>query len=190
MSTNFGNNEGVIFGQLGLTSTLNGITLTQTLFDSITGQTTSISYSPPALNYILGAAMTQTITNPSYTGITSGILSLTTAASRAVEITLLAGATSSDGGFIVGIPQATISTNQFTLRVLRGPSTILGTMPFSVVSGLSPALATFRVPTTSFRWFDFSPPTGAATYILEAQVDIGLSFLIQINTTQMFVRQI
>ncbi len=187
MSTEFRNDNDVNFGQLGLTSSLTGITLTQTIYNSVTGQTTSTMYVPTALNYVLGSAMSGTLRGASYQTYTNGILSLTTQSTRIVEISLVpvgGGAYIDWGG--ININPAPIAE----FRLLRGPSTFIADVIFqNQLLGLSTTAFLFRSPPSTISFLDLTPLSGAATYILQAETD-GLSTTITFNQTALFVRQI
>lgn len=192
MSTSFGNNSGVQFANLGMTSVAVGITVTQTLYDSTSGQTTSTSYVPSPLNFILGSAMTQNIKGNSYQVFTNGTLGLTTNSSRMVEISILPGINS-----YYDYAGVDISSNFGVFRCIRGPSTVIGSStgiftqmlltPTAPAGGIS--FFAFKFPASSIQFTDLSPISGAATYILEGLTN-GLSTTIGFNDLKLFVRQI
>lgn len=187
MATSFGNNSGVQFSDLGLTATVNGITVSQTLFNSLTGQTTSVAFVPSPLNYVLGGLITtQTLVPPAaaYQGLSIGVLSLTTQSTRIVEISLLSGSGNDNSGYLQVSSANTSTTAGCHMRVIRGPSTLISTY----TNLFNTATAT-REPVSAYRWYDYSPPSGAATYIIECSLT-GASTQIVIANTQMLVRQI
>lgn len=183
LPTSFSNSSNLQFSNVGMTQTLNGLTLSTTIFDLGSGGTAVTSIVPTSLNYVLSSVVafqTLAITG-SFVGVSFGILSLTTNSSRMVEISLLGASTS---GYI-GVNSPSNSSFGFNFRVTRGPSTGLNNL--SALFGASSTVA--RVPPSSFRWIDFSPPSGAATYILEAAT-VGASTLVTLSEIQMLVRQI
>lgn len=187
MSTSFGNNNGILFNQLGLTTVLNGITLTQTLYNSTTGETTISSYVPTSLNYVLGGAITsQTLLPPAaaFLGLSAGVLSLTTNSSRITEISLLSSSANTNSGYLDVSSANTTTTAGCHMRCIRGPSTAIST-----ITNLFNTATSTRLPITSYKWMDFTPPSGAATYVIECSLN-GASTQIVLANIQMFVRQI
>lgn len=190
MSTSFGNNSGVQFANLGITSVATGITVTQTLYDLTSGQTTSTAFVPSPLNYVLGSVTSQLKSGGSYQTFTNCTLSFTTQSTRMVEIGLMV---QTAGGGFIDFNGTAPDANVGYVRVLRGPSTIIGGANI-IQFNLTPyptgvTFFTYRTPASAWSWRDFSPPSGAATYILQAQTD-GLSTQIGLNAVSMFVRQI
>ncbi len=188
MSTEFRNDNSVLFNQLGLTTALSGITLTQTMYNTSTGETTATSYAPTALNYVVGAGLTNIITGSSYQNIFGGVLSLTTAPSRAVEMSLV-----NVGGIgscvAMGTPNIQ-NNNVIYFRIIRGPSTIVdGSIFAQQIICTGGTTANFNLTPSLFRWWDFSPLSGAATYVLQGATD-GLSTRLFFTTTAFMVRQI
>ncbi len=186
MSTEFRNDSGVQFSNLGLTTAIVGATGLITLYDSSTGQTTSASFQGNNLNYVLGSEMVFTYPGTAYTTMVGSVLSLTTQSNRIVEITAISGGSQTT----IGIRGATLAGNFCVFRFMRGPSTILGDYP---MGGYSPGNASdeFYIPPTALRAFDFSPPAGAATYLIQMKVGTaGLSLLIDVSGLKAFVRQI
>ncbi len=185
MPVSFNSSSDFSFSNLGLTSSLSGITLKITAYDQSSGSTVVTSVVPTSLNYILGSAISDSVTSSSYQTISNGILSLTTQSSRIVEISLIPD--TSNGYLEIGNPQFTSCAGQ--LRVLRGPSLVIGEAEIiSELSGNTTAYVA-RVPCSSFRVMDFSPISGSATYILQASA-IGTSSQILLNGAKLFVRQL
>lgn len=189
MATNFGNSEGVLFNQLGITSIASGITVQTTLYNSVTGQTTSTAFVPGPLNYILGSENAgQAFVSSTFVGISFGVLSLTTQASRIVQISLTGSGT--NAGYVEARNQDETAPSGFQLRCLRGPSTILNDYLVSFPGGSIPGTACIgRIPASAIVFTDFSPLSGAATYILEGK-SVGASGQITLNGVKMLVRQL
>lgn len=173
------------FSQLGLTQSVAGLTLTTTLYNNVTGQTTSSYIVPTSLSFIVGTDLGQTIVGSSYQTFTRGTFSLTTNTSRAVEISLIP---STSNGYIE------FSATQFQndvgqLRVLRGPSTVIGEMMALSELPSNTTAYVLRLPCSVFKFTDLTPISGAATYILQGN-PVGTSSQIIANGALMMVRQI
>ncbi len=187
MSTSFNNSSGLQFSDLGLTTVVNGLSTTLTMFNSLTGQTTSTFFATSSLNYVIGSALgggVVSILGSTYQSTTNNVLSLTTNSSRAVEIKL----TPSDPTLL-----ATVTTNGSgatsifaAARIIRGPSTIIGqqSLAFAGLPGTD-----VSIPSSAFSFFDASPITGAATYLIQFQ-SAGISNLLSVQYSALFVRQI
>ncbi len=190
MGVDFRNNNSVLFGNLGLTTQTAGITTRATLFDQVTGQTTSTFFTPVLPNYIIGGDMSASIKRgSSYQTFTNGIVSLTTSSARIVEITLKANAA---GGYIQ-LDGTDNTSNVGYLRILRGLSTFIdgGIVSFiTTQSGTAgPTFFLFRNFPGSVRFFDLAPLSGAATYVLQGQTD-GPSTQISFNSVGLMVREL
>lgn len=184
MPVSFSSDNNLNFSVLGFTSSLSGITVSQVLVDTTTGQGVTTSFVPTALNYVLGSAMGNTIRGASYQALTNNILSLTTQASRIVEIGLMAP--SGTGCNVTINNPLGVSSMTAAFRVIRGPSTIIGIINFGNECGV-PNAADFAP--SAFRMIDFTPPSGAATYLIETQT-AGNSCAISLSNTSLYVRQI
>jgi hypothetical protein len=190
VSTSFQSNNGVVFADLGLTATASGITVTQTLYNSVTGQTTSMAFVPSPLNYVLGGDMTGSPTvaaGSSYQTFANGIVSLTTQSSRAVEITVRQFG--SQTGAYINLVGTDSSSHVAYMRVLRGPSTVIGGYIVGWLSSIGATFFTYRIPPSSYTITDLSPISGAATYIIQGQTD-GLSTQLGFNSCALLVRQL
>ncbi len=178
---------GVEFTSLGLTTTLSGITLTTTLVNTSDGSTTFCSISPTALNYVLGSQIVQAIAGVSYQTFTNGVLSLTVPASRNVDCSIH---WSTAGNGYLQIAGTDSSSWNGSIRVLRGPSTVISDMNVQdLFSGAGSTSFIARYPVSAFRFRDFAPPGGAATYILQAATN-GLSTQLSFNGSNFLVAQI
>lgn len=186
MSTEFRNDSAVQFANLGLTTSVVGATGLITLYDSATGETTSASFQGNNLNYVLGSEMSFSYAGTGYTTMVGSILSLTTQSNRIVEITAISGGSQTT----IGIRGATLAGNFCEFRFMRGPSTVIGDYPMGgYINGN--ASDDLYIPPTALRAFDFSPPAGAATYLIQMKVgNVGLSVLIEVSGLKAFVRQI
>lgn len=172
--------SGVEFSALGLTQSLVGITLITTLYNSGTGQTTSTSIVPTSLNYILGGDFSATVIGATYQTPGNATLSLTTNASRMVQISVVGFNTG--GYFSFNTP--TTTTNEGFVRVLRGPSTVIETVSFKDTGS-----DLVRLPSSGFVFHDFSPISGSATYLLQV-TSAGASGIVIPNNVKLLVRQI
>lgn len=172
------------FSQFGLTSSVVGITTRVTMFDTSSGGTTSTYFVPPSPNYVLATGLSATISSTTATTVTGGILSLTAAGAYPVSVQLFGGT----GGYI----QSQNLGQQMTalVRVIRGPSTIIGEalvsqfLEFNVGSDQN----ALSLPPSAFNFIDF-PSAGSATYVLQVNAS-GTSGLISLRNVSMFVRQI
>jgi hypothetical protein len=180
-----------LFNSLGITSTLTGITLTIGVYDPSSGSTLSTSIVPTALNYIKGSALTGTLSGSSFQAFGNNILSLTTQSTRLVEISFI-DADPTNGSAYLQVGAISGSSGTFcSLRCIRGPSTRIGAN--IVGNGInSPNASQWGL--NSVRFIDFSPISGAATYIIEAQTGNGAgngaSVTINFSNASLFVRQI
>jgi hypothetical protein len=181
----FQSNNSLIFSNLGITSSVSGITVSQYLYDSSTGQTSpSTAFVPSPLNYVLGTEnAAQVIVGNGYVGLSFGVLSLTTNSSRITEIQLLPSG-QAGGGYLQ--MNSLSASDSVIFRCLRGPSTFIGDILW-LGSGFT--LAIGRLPPPAIKFIDFSPPSGAATYIMQANPN-GASVSITIGYVKMFVRQL
>lgn len=171
------------FSELGLTNAIVGSTLRTTLYDSQTGATFNSFVTPYPVGYVLGSDLSQTITAGAFTTFTQGTLSLTTNG-RPVEISLTP-ATSNGYMEFSGTQFQNLACQ---LRILRGPSTIIGVQSIVNEETSSTNPIVMRLPCSSFKFLDLSAPVGAATYILQGIVN-GTSCQIIANGALMFVRQ-
>jgi hypothetical protein len=190
MSTSFQSGTGgVEFSDIGMTSSQTGVTASVTMYQISTGATTPTAFVPSPLNYILGSDMTGSptpIKGASYQTFPNGVVSLTTQSSRIVAIQ--AKSVAAGGYMTLNGPDS--SSNVGYLRLLRGPSTFIDGSLFTFNAlAAGGTFFTFRMPPTCFTFYDLSPPSGAATYILQGQTD-GPSTQIGWNTVALFVRQI
>lgn len=184
MGVLFSNNNSLYFSSLGLTSAVNGITGSVTLYDTASGGTITTAFQS-SLNYVSGSGMNNTIFGASFQPFSNNIVSLTTNSSRFIDIRLINSSTSTGH---MAINAAGISNLMATLRVIRGPSTVISQSDLgSVATSGSGSTVTF--PPSILSFLDLSPLSGAATYILEAQT-VGNSVSITFQNVALFVRQI
>lgn len=171
------------FSELGLTNAIVGSTMRTTLYDTFTGATFNSFVVPSPVNYVLGSDLAQTLVGSSFITFTRGTLSLTTNG-RPVEISLTPD--TSNGYMEFDATQFQNCVGQ--IRLLRGPSTIIGILShMSEHIGSTDAYVS-RLPCSSFKFLDLNAPVGAATYILQGNA-IGTSSQIIANGALMFVRQ-
>jgi hypothetical protein len=187
MPLNFKSFGGFLFGNLGITTSLSGITLSITAYDTASGATVRTSIVPTVPNYVLGDQMIQQIAGSSYQTFTNGVVSLTTVANRPVKGTVHY---SSGGNGYVDINPLNPASYVTYIRFMRGPSTVLSNIILQnlINPGTGISFQTWRTPTTSLQFIDLNPVAGAATYLIQAQTS-GLSVQIGFNGSNLFVEQ-